>query len=198
MKLIIRIISFFTPPERWRIPVIVLLGIICGLSAFIFKLSNAASYISDDPKTCVNCHVMYPQYASWFHSSHREVASCNDCHVPHNNTINKYFFKAKDGMRHSYMFTFRLEPQVIRIKEAGQAVVQDNCKRCHADLISMVNLTEVTAENSKLGKGHRCYDCHRNTPHGEVNSLASYPSSLAPQLESVSPSWLEHYTSSKK
>lgn len=185
--------NLFLPPVRWRLPVIVLLGIIVGLGALIIRLSNAPSYLSDEPKTCVNCHVMYPQYASWFHSSHREAANCNDCHVPHNNAVNKYFFKAKDGLRHSYMFTFRLEPQVIRIKEAGQGVVQENCKRCHADLVSMVNLTEVTAKNSLSGKGHRCYDCHRNTPHGEVNSLASYPSSLIPRLESVSPKWLEDY-----
>ena len=186
-------VQFFIPPQRWKIPVIVLLGSITGLGALTIQLSNAPSYLSDEPSTCVNCHVMYPQYASWFHSSHREAANCNDCHVPHNNVANKYYFKAMDGLRHSYMFTFRLEPQVIRIKEAGQNVVQENCKRCHADLVSMVSLTEVTAKNSRTGKGHRCYDCHRNTPHGEVNSLASYPSCLIPRLESVSPKWLNDY-----
>ena len=41
---------------------------------------------------------MTPQYATWSHSTHREHAHCNDCHVPHNNILNKYYFKAKDGM----------------------------------------------------------------------------------------------------
>jgi cytochrome c nitrite reductase small subunit len=160
---------------------VVLLGIIVGLGTYIISISNAPSYLSDEPATCVNCHVMYPQYASWFHSSHREAANCNDCHVPHNGAANKYFFKMKDGMRHAYVFTMRLEPQVIQIKEAGQEVVQQNCIRCHSDLVSMVNIVEVTSANSKTGKGHRCYDCHRETPHGTVNSLASYPSSYVPR-----------------
>jgi cytochrome c nitrite reductase small subunit len=198
MRIIRRFIKFFIPPDKWKLPVVILLGIFAGLGAYTFKLSNAASYLSDEPSTCVNCHVMIPQYASWFHSSHREVTTCNDCHVPHNNAANKYFFKMKDGMRHSYIFTLRLEPQVIRIKEAGQAVVQENCKRCHADLVSMVNLTEVTSENAAQGKGHRCYDCHRNTPHGEVNSLASYPSSIAPSPGDITPAWLKHYNESAK
>ncbi len=160
-----------------------MLGILAGMAAYIFKISNAPSYLSDDPATCVNCHVMYPQYASWFHSSHREVTNCNDCHVPHNGTANKYFFKMMDGLRHSYMFTFRLEPQVIRIKEAGQEVVQQNCIRCHSDLVSMVSIVEVTSENSKTGKGHRCYDCHLETPHGKVNGLATVHSALVPRID---------------
>jgi len=40
-------------------------------------------------------------------------------------------FKARDGLRHSFMFTFKLEPQVIRMHEAGRIVVQGNCVRCH-------------------------------------------------------------------
>lgn len=178
------------PPDRWKRPVALLLGILVGLGAYVVKISNAPSYLSDDPTTCVNCHVMYPQYASWYHSSHREVANCNDCHVPHNGTANKYFFKMKDGMRHSYVFTLRLEPQVIRIREAGQEVVQQNCIRCHEDLVSMVNIVEVTSKNSKEGKGHRCYDCHVDTPHGKMSSLSSAQAALVPGLEPVAPDWL--------
>jgi cytochrome c nitrite reductase small subunit len=192
-----KFLCFFIPPDSWKLPVAVILGILVGLALFIIRISNAPAYLSDDPETCINCHVMYPQYASWFHSSHHNVATCNDCHVPHNNFANKYYFKAKDGMRHASIFTMRREPQVIQIKEASQGVVQENCKRCHADLISMINLTEVTADNSKEGKGHRCWDCHRSTPHGEVNSLASYPFALVPRPESVAPEWLDKYLKSK-
>lgn len=183
-------LRFFFPPDSWNTVVVILLGIFCGILCLVFYISNATSYISDEPKTCVNCHVMYPQYASWSHSSHYLVTNCNDCHVPHNNFLNKYFFKAKDGLRHSAMFTLRLEPQVIQIKEAGINVVQENCKRCHSDLVSMVALTEVTGENHNEGKGHRCWDCHREVPHGTVNSLASYPFALVPKLKSLIPGWL--------
>ena len=124
-------IEKFLPPPAWQVPVIILIGVIIGLGLYIFKISNAASYLSDDPETCINCHVMNPQYATWNHSSHREVANCNDCHVPHNNVVNKYFFKAKDGLRHATIFTLRAEPQVIFIKDEGKEVVQQNCIRCH-------------------------------------------------------------------
>jgi cytochrome c nitrite reductase small subunit len=184
-------VRFFFPPEEWTRTVVILLGIFTGLVFFVVYVSNAPSYLSDKPGACVNCHVMYPQYASWSHSSHQNIAVCNDCHVPHDNFFSKYYFKAKDGLYHASVFTLRNEPQVIMIKEASQDVVQENCKRCHADLISMVNLTEVTAKNSLEGKGHRCWDCHRITPHGEVNSLASYPFALIPASGSVVPAWLE-------
>jgi cytochrome c nitrite reductase small subunit len=189
---------FFFPPEQWTRIVVIILGIFTGLTILVIYLSNAPSYLSDQPDACVNCHVMYPQFASWSHSSHMNVATCNDCHVPHNSFISKYYFKAKDGLRHAAMFTFRLEPQVIQIKEASQEVVQENCKRCHADLISMVNLADVTYTNSQEGQGHKCWDCHRNTPHGEVNSLASYPFALVPKQNSVVPDWLEKYVGSKE
>jgi len=193
-----KILHYFFPPENWNTIVVVLLGIFFGLAFFVFYISNATSYISDDPKACVNCHVMYPQYASWAHSSHFRVTNCNDCHVPHNNALNKYYFKAKDGLRHSTMFTLRLEPQVIQIKEAGINVVQENCKRCHGDLVSMVALTEVTGKNYKDGKGHRCWDCHRDVPHSTVNSLGSYPFALVPRLPSVIPTWLNQQIDKNK
>ncbi|ERI61733.1 hypothetical protein HMPREF1551_02412 [Capnocytophaga sp. oral taxon 863 str. F0517] len=43
---------------RYLIPAFV--GIILGLCGYIFYLSKAHSYLSDDPKACVNCHIMEP------------------------------------------------------------------------------------------------------------------------------------------
>jgi cytochrome c nitrite reductase small subunit len=133
---------------------------------------------------------MAPQYATWQHSSHRRVATCTDCHVPHDNIFRKYFFKASDGMRHAYMFTFRLEPQVIRIKDAGRSVVQENCIRCHTDQVGRVTIGTVTLEGSRHGRGLLCWDCHRETPHGIVNSLASTPYARVPRLTPVLPDWM--------
>ena len=186
------------PPARWQLPVIVLLGVMVGIVLLLFKASNAHSYLSDKPETCINCHVMYSQYASWNHSSHREVATCNDCHVPQDNVFRTYFFKASDGLRHATIFTARAEPQVIKIKQAGIGVVQENCIRCHFDLISMVSVIQVTGKNHETGQGARCWDCHRETPHGTVNSLASFPHSLVPQLNSVTPEWINKYMKEKK
>lgn len=193
-----KIFKKLRPPGRWELPVIMLLGIFTGLGLLLIRASNAHSYLSDDPETCINCHVMYSQYASWTHSSHREVATCNDCHVPQDNFFRTYYFKASDGLRHATIFTARAEPQVIKIKPAGIGVVQENCIRCHGELLSMVNAITVTGKNHEQGQGSRCWDCHRETPHGTVNSLASFPNALVPGHNSIVPSWLKKATESKK
>ena len=186
MKLFKRII----PPREWRFPVLLLCGIIAGLAAYSFYISKAHSYLSDKPETCTNCHIMAPQYATWSHSSHREYTNCNDCHVPHNNVLNKYFFKAKDGMRHASIFTLRMEPQVIFIHEAGRNVVHTNCIRCHSALLLDPKLAS-TVENQEAHATDRvCWECHREVPHGRVNSLSSVPNARVPLPESPVPVWL--------
>ena len=177
----------FRPPVSWIFPVTVVVGILVGLLIYLLYISNAYSYASDKPETCVNCHIMGPQYATWSHSSHRERAHCNDCHVPHNNIVNKYFFKGKDGLRHATIFTLRLEPQVIFIKEAGKEVVQDNCKRCHFDLLFTSKSFDEDSETAHSRGDRLCWECHREVPHGRVNSLSSVPFARVPTPESPVP-----------
>jgi cytochrome c nitrite reductase small subunit len=185
------LIRFLIPPQGWGSVAAVVSGAILGLFFYLVYVSNAVSYLSDDPKTCVNCHIMAPEYATWSHSSHREVANCNDCHVPHNNIFNKYYFKAKDGMRHAYMFTLRLEPQTIFIHEEGKKVVQQNCVRCHGDLIHNAQLGLVTNTYYESFEQRSCWSCHRETPHGRVNSLSSVPFARVPGPGKHVPDWLE-------
>lgn len=165
-------------------------GTLVGLLFFVAHVSRATSYLSDDPTTCVNCHVMAPQYVTWANSAHREFATCNDCHVPHDNYLRHYAFKASDGTRHAFMFTFRLEPQVIRIHEAGQRVVQENCVRCHATTLGNTGLERVSGDDVHGTDGLRCWACHRTTPHGSVRGLAAVPYEHVPLPGSATPAWL--------
>lgn len=181
------------PPKRWRLPVMLLTSVLLGLILFILHISKAHSYLSDNPKTCTNCHIMAPQFATWNHSSHREVAHCNDCHVPHNNVFNKYYFKAKDGLRHATMFTLRLEPQVITIHEEGAEVVHQNCVRCHNKLLNDPKLMSKVEGHQVHREDRKCWDCHRETPHGRVNSLSSVPNARVPLPESPVPDWMESF-----
>jgi cytochrome c nitrite reductase small subunit len=190
-------IRAITPPDKWKIPVILLLGIFTGLCLFAFKISKAPSYLLDDPKTCVNCHIMAPQYATWSHSAHREVTTCNDCHVPHNNYLNKYYFKAKDGLRHATIFTLRAEPQVIFIKDAGKEVVHKNCVRCHSNLLGIPQMSLYNPEFNHSRTERKCWECHRETPHGTVNSISSVPYARVPLPESPVPDWLKKWTKVK-
>ena len=177
------------PPPNWRLPVLLALGVFLGLAAVTFHISRASSYLTNDPAACVNCHIMAPQYASWQHSSHARFATCNDCHVPQD-FIRKYLFKAYDGSRHAFMFTFKLEPQVIRIHAPGQAVVQENCVRCHSALLEKTRLFT----GQEHGAGRQCWECHREVPHGRVNSLASAPHARVPVPGPVRmPAWLSRH-----
>ena len=175
MKFIGDIFTLRFLPLEFRWAIYALGGVILGMLVVTARVSEAYSYISDDPKACVNCHIMTTQYASWERSSHREVATCNDCHVPHENIVRKYAFKAKDGMRHSFMFTFRMEPQVIRAIPASKQAIYDNCLRCHEQKqLSRVNLLCTS--------GRSCTDCHRYVPHGDANSLSASPNVRRPVL----------------
>lgn len=179
-------------PSGFKLAFVLMLGIASGLAVYGFFASRAYSYLSDDPRTCVNCHIMAPQYATWQHSSHREVASCNDCHVPHDNVLNTYYFKAMDGLRHATIFTLRAEPQNIFIKEAGINVVHNNCKRCHSSLITDSKLLEFTSSFHDKYSDRLCWDCHREVPHGRVKSLSSTPYARVPVPGSPVPSWIRN------
>ncbi len=163
-------------PAGFRLPVMIGLGVFAGLGLTTAHLARVPSYLSDDPTTCVNCHVMGTAYLTWAHGSHRNVATCNDCHVPHDSLFAQYAFKAEDGMIHATVFTLRREPQVIRLSERAVPVVEANCLRCHATLVSQVH-----AKSWEPGD-HRCWDCHRETPHGRVNSLSAAPGEMRPTL----------------
>lgn len=193
-----KLLNRLRPPSYWLFYVNLLIAFFVGIFIYTLYVSNAVSYLSDDPKTCVNCHVMRSEFATWQHSSHREVAVCNDCHVPHNNVVNKYFFKAKDGLRHATMFTFRMEPQVIKMHEAGQAVVQKNCQGCHQNVNRDVGLLNVTLEDKLHGEGKLCWDCHREVPHGRVKGLNSTPNSKVPIPGSLIPEFIQNLNTNDK
>jgi cytochrome c nitrite reductase small subunit len=156
-----------------------MLGVTAGMGLFVFHISRAASYLSDAPETCMNCHVMTTQYVTWQHSSHANVATCNDCHVPHASLAAQYGFKAQDGLWHSTVFTMRWEPQVIRLSARATPVVENNCRRCHAPV-----LADVASAAHHAGD-LRCWECHREVPHGSVRSLSAAPDVFRPQLPPV-------------
>lgn len=169
----------FLPPF-WRLPVMLAAGALVGLGLATTHISRATSYLGDDPETCVNCHVMQTAYATWQRSSHAGVATCNDCHVPHDTLLHKYTFKARDGLRHSAMFTLRLEPQVIHASEAAIPVIESNCRRCHQEVVHAVSI----ASPAPADDNRRCWDCHREVPHGTTRSLSATPRVMSVQLPS--------------
>lgn len=148
-------------PQRIKPSLIfVILGtffFVMGLSIFTFAQAEGHSYFSDDPNSCVNCHVMQEQFDAWGHSSHARVATCNDCHSPHDNLVNKYYAKGVNGFNHSVAFTLNTYDEVITIKDFNTEIVNDSCVYCHADLVhSIVNNQDDSS---------RCTSCHAGVGH---------------------------------
>ncbi len=175
-KLVTRLLTLAFLPVVWRVPVFALAGVAVGLGMLLVRVSEVSSYLSDHPRVCLNCHVMTPEYTTWARSSHRQVATCNDCHVPHDSLLRKYAFKAMDGLRHAAIFTLRREPQVIRALPASQQVIQENCRRCHA--------RQLGGAAMLAHSGRRCADCHQ-TPHGDVQGLSTTPDVQVPHLAPI-------------
>ncbi len=169
-------------PKRLQILLCLSVGGAVGMFLFVARVSNAVSYLSDAPETCMNCHVMTDAYATWKRGSHARVAVCMDCHVPHNNVVGKYAFKGMVGMKHSYVFTTRQEPQVLKLSEGARPVVQSNCIRCHNDQIAMIKLATSTEQS--------CWRCHQNI-HGRVHSLSASPEVLRPGLPDAGLQWMK-------
>lgn len=191
--------SKLIPPKPWQPVVIVLLGAVTALGIYMVKVANVASYLTDDPRACINCHVMTTEYITWNHSSHRGVASCNDCHVPHDNIFKQYAFKAKDGLYHATIYTLKAEPQAIVMHEAGQVAVQNNCIRCHFDQVTDAKTISWVDSHLSDRLDRTCWECHRETPHGRVKSLSSVGFHLDPlpieeQQKLFIPQWLKEAT----
>ena len=186
--------------RRAQVVGIVLAGIIVGLAAYFAYALRFHTYLGNDPSACVNCHIMTPYYASWSHSSHGRDATCNDCHVPHQNIAKKYLFKGMDGMKHVAYFVTHSEHQAIMAEDESAEVIMDNCIRCHTQLNQeFVKTGRINYMMAKRGEGVACWDCHRNVPHGGMNSLSGTPGAegVTPLPPSPAPDWLRKVTGNK-
>ena len=102
--------------------VCVSIGTALGVGAYTFRYAEGLSYFSNDPKACVNCHVMREHFDTWQKASHHAVATCNDCHLPHD-FVSKYLAKAENGFFHSKAFTLQDFPEPIRIKPRNARIL---------------------------------------------------------------------------
>jgi cytochrome c nitrite reductase small subunit len=137
----------------------VLAGIAVGVGAYTFVYAKGASYLTNDPRACVNCHVMREQYDGWVKGSHRSVAACNDCHTPPG-FIGKYTTKALNGFWHSFAFTTGRFHEPIAITTRNRAVTESACRGCHQPIVDAI---EAHPNGGELA----CLRCHTSVGHLE-------------------------------
>ncbi len=140
-----------------------LVGVLLGLGAHTLQYADGFSYAGNDPKACVNCHIMRDHYDGWLRSSHHNVATCNDCHVPASG-LAKWVCKADNGYRHSKAFTLQNFHEPIQITPTNAEILQQNCLRCHGEFVGSTcgdtDLAKVSRESMN------CVRCHADVGHG--------------------------------
>jgi cytochrome c nitrite reductase small subunit len=124
--------------RHWAIAAAIAVGLAVGLGAFTFVYARGASYLTNDPAACANCHIMGEHYAAWLRASHRALATCNDCHTPHD-PIGKYLTKARNGFWHSFYFTTGNFPDPLRITETNRVVTEQACRHCHGPIVDAID-----------------------------------------------------------
>ncbi len=135
-------------------------GAAAGIGGYTFLYAKGASYLTDNPAACANCHVMQDHYAGWLKSSHRSVATCNSCHTPAG-FVPKYATKANNGFWHSFAFTSGRFPEPIRIKPHNRQIVENACRKCHADIVTAIEGPH------RAGQELSCVRCHNSVGHLE-------------------------------
>jgi cytochrome c nitrite reductase small subunit len=134
------------------------IGIVIGLGGYTFLYAKGASYLTDNPRACANCHIMQEQYDGWIKASHRAAAACNDCHTPRG-FFAKYAAKASNGFWHSFAFTTGRFPEPLRIGTRNRAITEQACRTCHRHIVDAIEGPHTNG--TKLS----CIRCHSEAGH---------------------------------
>ena len=127
-----------------------------GTLAFV---TDAPAYAGTASATCANCHVMDSMYENHYHAAHQSWTECADCHLPHDNLVDYYFEKGRQGMHDVYVFGTGQTPELIRLGDHSGTIVQHNCIRCHEEAVEAIMV-------GARPFGRRCWECHRSSAHG--------------------------------
>lgn len=138
-----------------------LLGAAGGMGTYTFYYAEGGSYLSDDASACANCHAMQGHYDAWNKSTHKAVATCNDCHAPHDSTVNKLYCKTRNGFFHSLAFTTGDYPDQLMITDYNRKVTEDACRYCHSSMVHAIDITPRDNEDQRMS----CIRCHNEVGH---------------------------------
>lgn len=136
------------------------IGFATGIGVYTFVYAKGYSYLSNNPASCANCHIMNDQYNAWQKSSHHAVATCNDCHTPHD-LFGKYYTKASNGFWHSYYFTTNSFHEPIEITERNRRITEESCRGCHQTMVESIEFSVRPDHFDEVS----CLRCHRSVGH---------------------------------
>ena len=153
-----------------------------GVAAVVSWMAmDTAFHATSDYEFCTSCHAYEPiarAYREDVHGGNNPQgfrAACNDCHLPHDNSLHYFLVKAKHGIKDPLMELLK-EPHEVdwhAIRERREEFVYDSsCLECHKYL-------ETASEgNRKAFRSHRryfrepdeynCVECHKHVGHNRL------------------------------
>jgi nitrite reductase (cytochrome c-552) len=132
--------QMFARLHFWPLLVSIGSGVLLGLVGYTFYYAEGATYLSNDPTACTNCHIMREQYDGWQKGSHHTLAT--------------------ERTRHGGSEAFQKldEDPVWRTIFAGYAFGVDyREERGHAYMLADQDVTERTKVVKQPGS---CLHCH--------------------------------------
>ena len=102
---------------------------------------------------------MKENYNSWQAGSHKNAATCQDCHAPHDNVIAWLYSEADNGFWHSLKFTTGIYPENIKIRDHNLEIAEHSCLVCHQQTVSEIAGTRAHTDQIS------CTRCHANVGH---------------------------------
>ncbi len=153
----------FMLKKVFRKRVVLIACLLIAVFSYSFYVTDAISYINDDPDACKHCHVMDEHYDAWRLASHPKEVDCNQCHLPNKNLFSKNCKKAFSGLNHSATYVFSSDLCVC-LKKESKALIKDNCIRCHGDLFSKESSSFENLFHDEF-KERFCWECHTTSAH---------------------------------
>ena len=146
-----------------------------------WALLDTAFHATGDFEFCTGCHAYAPIAASYLEDVHGGNnpfgvrAACNDCHLPHDNSLHYFLVKAKHGIVDPTM-ELLTDPQDIdwhgNRENRARFVYDSGCLSCHK------YLQERTQANARAFRPHRsyfdapedfsCVECHQHVGHNRL------------------------------
>ncbi len=191
----------------WVIVGLIVAGVVVGM-AVSFTTVVAVKHTSD-VNFCGSCHSMEPMAKAYRNSVHGGygdsgvMATCADCHLPHESTMGYMIQKIRTGMWDVWVETTHDTSKIDwheRRNERRNWVYDSGCLHCHE------NLLRGTRPNKKAFIAHKayfsgkllvegeegkekakCVDCHKNVGHYQLSKhLPPPPDEVMSETETKS------------
>jgi cytochrome c-type protein NapC len=167
----------------------VVVGVVIGMATSFFTV--IAVKHTSDVNFCGACHSMKPMAAAYRNDVHGGygdsgvMATCADCHLPHESTAGYLVQKVKTGMWDVWVETTHDTSKIDwheRREERRHWVYDSACLHCHENLLlgTKPNKKAFTAHKAYFAKklvvsgddgkkeNAKCVDCHKHVGHYQL------------------------------